>query len=91
MYWVRKKKVLKVMRRVSTISRKLMTDKWKYKSVSLKNSTYSMLNDLSKTLVPGIELSNAKTIEQLILDKNKSKCSLGSKPGGTHGENKKET
>ena len=50
-----------------------------------------MLNDLSKTLVPGIELSNAKTIEQLILDKNKSKCSLGSKPGGTHGENKKET
>jgi len=28
-----------------------MTDKWKYKSVSLKNSTYSMLNDLSKTLV----------------------------------------
>ena len=53
-----------------------MTDKWKYKSVSLKNSTYSMLNDLSKTLVPGIELSNAKTIEQLILDKNKSKCSL---------------
>ena len=68
-----------------------MTDKWKYKSVSLKNTTYSMLNALSKTLVPGIELSNAKTIEQLILDKNKSKCSLGSKPGGTHGENKKET
>ena len=51
----------------------------------------NMVNDLSKTLVPGIELSNAKTIEQLILDKNKSKCSLGSKPGGTHGENKKET
>ena len=68
-----------------------MTDKWKYKSVSLKNSTYSMLNDLSITLVPGIELSNAKTIEQLILDKNKSKCSLGSKPGVQHGENKKET
>ena len=68
-----------------------MTDKWKYKSVSLKNYTYSMLNDMTKTLVPGIELSNAKTIEQLILDKNKSKCSLGSKPGGTHGENKKET
>ena len=68
-----------------------MTDKWKYKSVSLKNSTYSMLNDLSKTLVPGIELSNAKAVEMLILDKNKSKCSLGNKPGGTHGEDKKET
>ena len=26
-----------------------MTDKWKYRSVSLKNSTYSMLNDLQKT------------------------------------------
>ena len=37
-----------------------MTDKWKYKSVSLKNSTYSMLNDLSKTLVPGIELIQCK-------------------------------
>ena len=45
-----------------------MTDKWKYKSVSLKNSTYSMLNDLTKTLVPGIELSNAKAVELLILD-----------------------
>ena len=51
-----------------------MTDKWKYKSVSLKNSTYSMLNDLSKTLVPGVNLSNAKTVEVLILDKNKAKC-----------------
>ena len=43
-----------------------MTDKWKYKSVSLKNSTYSMLNDLTKTLVPGMELSNAKAVETLI-------------------------
>ena len=51
-----------------------MTDKWKYKSVSLKNSTYSILNDLTKTLVPGMELSNAKTVEQLILDKNKDQC-----------------
>ena len=57
-----------------------MTDKWKYKSVSLKNSTYSMLNDLSKTLVPGVNLSNAKTVEVLILDKNKAKCSLRNKP-----------
>ena len=34
-----------------------------YRSVSLKNSTYSMLNDLQKTLVPGMELSNAKVGE----------------------------
>jgi len=51
-----------------------MTDKWKYKSVSLKNSTYSILNDLTKTLVPGIELSNAKAVEKLILDMNKGQC-----------------
>ena len=51
-----------------------MTDKWKYKSVALKNSTYSILNDLTKTLVPGIELSNAKAVEKLILDMNKDQC-----------------
>ena len=50
-----------------------MTDKWKYKSVSLKNSTYSLLNDLSEKMVPGMKLSNAKTVEQLILDK--TQCS----------------
>ena len=51
-----------------------MTDKWKYKSVSLRNSTYSNLNDLSETLVPGLKLSQSKTIEKLISDKNKTKC-----------------
>ena len=54
--------------------RKQLTDKWKYKSVSLKNSTYSILNGLTKTLVPGIELSNAKAVEKLILDTNKDQC-----------------
>jgi hypothetical protein len=54
-----------------------MTDKWKYNSVSLKNSTYSMLNDLSETLVPGVKLSKAKAIEKLITDKNKAECSSG--------------
>jgi len=49
-----------------------MTDKWKYRSVSLKNSTYSLLNELSETLVPGIKLSNAGTVEQLI--KRETKC-----------------
>ena len=51
-----------------------MTDKWKYKSVSLRNSTYSNLNDLSETLVPGLKLSQSKTIEKLISDKNKTNC-----------------
>ena len=51
-----------------------MTDKWIYKSVSLKNSTYSMLNDLCETLVPGLKLSQAKTVEKLITDKNEAKC-----------------
>ena len=51
-----------------------MTDKWKYNSVSLKNSTYSMLNDLSETIVPGLKLSQAKTVEKLITDKNKTEC-----------------
>ena len=54
--------------------RKQLTDKWKYKSVSLKNSTYSILNGLTKTLVPGMELSNAKAVEKLILDTNKDQC-----------------
>ena len=44
-----------------------MTDKWKYKSVSLKNSTYSKLNDLTSKLLPGIQLSNAKAVEKLII------------------------
>ena len=50
----------------------IMTDKWKYKSVSLKESTYSELNDLQKTLVPGLHLSNAKVVEKLIKDKSRS-------------------
>ena len=54
-----------------------MTDKWKYNSVSLKHSTYSMLNDLSETLVPAVKLSKAKAIEKLNTDKNKTKCSSG--------------
>ena len=49
-----------------------MTDKWKYRSVSLKNSTYSLLNDLTTKLVPDTELSNAKVVYMLI--RNKAKC-----------------
>ena len=49
-----------------------LTDKWKYRSVSLKNSTYSLLNDLTTKLVPDTELSNAKVVDMLI--RNKAKC-----------------
>ena len=42
-----------------------MTDKYNYKSVSLRNSTYSKINDLTSTLVPGLHLSNAKVVEKL--------------------------
>ena len=45
-----------------------MTDKWKYKSVSLRNSTYSKIADLTSTLVPGLHLSNAKVVEKLVED-----------------------
>ena len=54
------------MRRAKPIRRKLMTDKWKYKLVSFRNSTYSNLNELSETLVPGLKLSQSKTIEKLL-------------------------
>ena len=45
-----------------------MTDKWKYKSVSLRNSTYYKIADLTSTLVPGLNLSNAKVVEKLVED-----------------------
>ena len=66
-----------------------MTDKWKYRSVSLKNSTYSLLNELSETLVPGLKLSNAGTVEQLI--KRETKCnSSGDQQLKEHNVQKKE-
>jgi len=49
-----------------------MTCNIKYKTVSLKNSTYSLLNELSETLVPGFKLSYSGTIEQLI--KREASC-----------------
>ena len=67
-----------------------MTDKWNYKSVSLKNSTYSVLNDLTKTLVPGIELSKAKAVEKLILDKNNTECTSRDNNMKEHNEGNKK-
>ena len=40
--------------------------KWKFKSISLKNSSYAILSGLTKTLVPGMKLSCSQVIEFLI-------------------------
>jgi hypothetical protein len=45
-----------------------MTDRYKYKSISLKNSTYQRLTNLTKELIPGVNLSGAKAVE-VIIDK----------------------
>ena len=45
-----------------------MAEKWKYRSVSLKNSTYSKITNLTSRLVPGVELSSAKVIDKLVED-----------------------
>ena len=43
-----------------------MTDKYNYKSISLRNHTYKKLDLLSNKLVEGYTLSKAKTVEILI-------------------------
>ena len=45
-----------------------MTDKFNYRSISLRNHTYSKLETLSSTLIPGVKLSNAKA-NTLIINK----------------------
>ena len=61
------------MRRTTpTMRRSIMTCKYNYKSVTLKNSTYDLLNELSETLVPGFKLSYSGTVEQLIM--REAKC-----------------
>ena len=75
--------------KILTTRRKKVTGKWKYKSVSLKNSTYSLLSDLSETMVPGMKLSNAKTVEQLILNKTQSNSSRDNKENYNDKEIKK--
>ena len=46
-----------------------MTDPYKYRSISLKNKTYSKLENLSNVVVKGTKLSNARTVEKLINDR----------------------
>ena len=43
-----------------------MTDTVKYKTVSLKNDTYSKLENMSEVLVKGVKLSIPQTIELLL-------------------------
>lgn len=45
-----------------------MTDKYKYHSISLKNSTVDKIKNLSEKLVEGQKLSSAKTVQKLVID-----------------------
>jgi hypothetical protein len=40
-----------------------MTDPYKYHSISLRNKSFSRLENLSNIVVKGEKLSNAKTVE----------------------------
>ena len=42
-----------------------MTDKTKYRNVSLSHATYGTLQHLSKVLLPGATLSISKTVESV--------------------------
>ena len=46
-----------------------MTCKYNYRSISLRNKTYSELEDLSNVVVKGEKLSMPKTVEKLIKDR----------------------
>lgn len=46
-----------------------MTDKTKYRNVSLSHYSWSRLHRLSKTLLPGTQLSISKTVECLVSDR----------------------
>ena len=46
-----------------------MTCKYNYRSISLRNATYSKLENLSNIVVKGEKLSMPKTVEKLINDR----------------------
>ena len=52
-----------------------MTDKYNYRSISLRNKTHSKLENLSNIVVKGEKLSIPKTVEKLIdwVDNSESK------------------
>ena len=45
-----------------------MTDKYKYQSISLRTQTVDVIKNLSDKLVHGQKLSNAKTVQKLVID-----------------------
>jgi hypothetical protein len=47
-----------------------MTDKTKYRNVSLSHSTHLVLLKLSKELIKPATLSIAKTVEKIVLERN---------------------
>ena len=56
-----------------------MTDKYNYRSISLRNKTHSKLQNLSNIVVKGEKLSIPKTVEKLIDDRFSNS---DSKPNG---------
>ena len=44
----------------------MMTCKFNYRGISLKNKTYSDLEELSTIIEPGDKLSQAKTVETMV-------------------------
>ena len=65
-----------------------MTDPYKYRSISLRNKTYSKLEDLTNIVVPGSKISNAKTVEILINDRHSN--SEGRNKGIIYAKNNQE-
>jgi hypothetical protein len=47
-----------------------------------------MLNDLTKTLIPGVEISNAKVVDTLI--RREAECSLRDNNSKEHNEGNKK-
>ena len=48
-----------------------MTDKTKYRNVSLSHSTHEVLQKLSRELIKPATLSISKTIEMIVLERDK--------------------
>lgn len=57
-----------------------MTDKYNYKSLSLRNHTIKELDKISTSMFPGYNLSRAKTVEILIKDRLNSVETNNGKP-----------
>ena len=64
-----------------------MSDKYKYKSISLRNQTYSTLGEVAMEIVPGTTLSKARTVEKLINDWASNSGDSNHKKGFTNAGN----